>query len=120
LFLTCLYKNRMFEFSVGAIGYLVIFMSFLFLKIPEAAFNGIQIGASLSCNYAQIPQIFMNWRLKAASWSFISAFLSTVGNLAKIFTTIQLTNDMLICFGHVLGALTNGVLLYQIIVYGKS
>jgi len=119
LFLTCFFQQKTKEFGIGMLAFSLIFGIFLKQDIPASFLGAVQMSATAACNYAQIPQIILNWNLKSASWSFISAFLSVIGNFLKIFTTIQLTNDKLICFGHILGFTTNSALLYQIMLYNK-
>eukprot|EP01041_Mallomonas_annulata_P009424 gene9424-19569_t len=111
LFLTCFYNNRLVEFSIGMSIYGLLGLYFSRHHVPTEFVGAIQVCSTVACNYAQIPQIILSWKLKSASWSFISAFLSTIGNFLKVFTTIQLTQDRLICFGHVLGFFTNAILL---------
>ena len=119
LFLTCFFSNKLNEFVVGILAYGIIVGSLLSLPCPPQFLGAIQVGASASSNYAQIPQIVMNFKLQSASYNIVSAFLATIGNLARVFTTIQLTKDPLIGIGHTLGFLTNGFLLSQIVYYNR-
>jgi hypothetical protein len=43
--------------------------------------------------------------------------MSMAGNLIRIFTTMQLTQDLLVMSGNLLGLLTNAILLFQIWIY---
>ena len=87
---------------------------------PVKYISWLQVGATVSNNYAQIPQILLSFKLKKSSWSIISAGLSTIGNMIRVFTTATLTGDPLILYGHVLGATTNAILAAQILMYRNN
>ena len=115
-----LYKGAIWKFLIALFLYA---SSLVFLAgpvIPVKYVSLLQLAATISCNYAQIPQIVLSYKLKKSSWSIISATMSTVGNLIRVFTTITLTKDPLILYGHVVGAMTNAILLLQIILYSKK
>mmetsp|Transcript_19732 Transcript_19732/g.19841 ORF Transcript_19732/g.19841 Transcript_19732/m.19841 type:complete len:260 (-) Transcript_19732:52-831(-) len=120
LFLTCLLKGMGLQFAIGMIVYCAVAYVFMTQEIPMKSVKVIQMGSCAACNYAQIPQIILNWKRQSAAESLLfSAFLSTIGNLIKVFTTVQLTNDWLIGFGHVLGFTTNGSLMVQVMAYNN-
>lgn len=89
-------------------------------NLPLQFLNSIQIAAMLLCNYANIPQIIVTFQRKKASWSGITAFLSAAGCAVRIFTTMQLTQDMLVLSGYILGFITNGILLAQVLLYRNN
>lgn len=119
LFLTCFSQNKLKEFLIGITFYTIAILYLFKKKCPEQFLTSIQILSTVACNYALIPQIFLNWKLKSATYSVITAFLSTIGNLLKIFTVYQLTNDRLLVFGHVMGFISNSVLLMQILSFNN-
>eukprot|EP00981_Chlorochromonas_danica_P006452 scaffold1401_cov180-Ochromonas_danica.AAC.2 len=89
-------------------------------NLPLQFLNTVQIAAMLLCNYANIPQIIVTFQRKKASWSAITAFLSAAGCAVRIFTTMQLTQDMLVLSGYILGFITNGILLAQVLLYRNN
>ncbi|GJN93487.1 hypothetical protein Rhopal_006544-T1 [Rhodotorula paludigena] len=67
---------------------------------------------------SKLPQIVSNFR--AGSTGQLSAFLvfnSLAGCLARVFTTRTETNDPVLFWGFALGALLNGVIALQMILY---
>jgi len=119
--LVCYYQNLLKEFALGMVAF-AIATSLLFLSplLTPKILNAMQIVAILVCNYANIPQILLTFREKKASWSSITAAMSMGGNLIRIFTTLQLTQDMLVLSGNALGFTTNAILLFQVFYYGKN
>ncbi|GAA5836630.1 hypothetical protein JCM9279_000449 [Rhodotorula babjevae] len=86
--------------------------------VPASALAVLQtftIPLSLS---SKLPQIISNAR--AGSTGQLSAFLvfnSLAGCLARVFTTRTETNDPVLFWGFALGALLNGVLALQMLLY---
>ncbi|GAA6050417.1 hypothetical protein JCM3770_004028 [Rhodotorula araucariae] len=86
--------------------------------VPPATLSFLQtltIPLSLS---SKLPQIISNFR--AGSTGQLSAFLvfnSLAGCLARVFTTRTETNDPVLFWGFALGALLNGVIALQMVLY---
>ena len=114
------YKGAIWNFLIALFLYTISLVFLAGPVIPVKYVSFLQLAATVSCNYAQIPQIVLSYKLKKSSWSIISATMSTLGNLIRVFTTITLTKDPLILYGHVIGAMTNAILLLQIILYSKK
>ena len=67
---------------------------------------------------ARVPQIVTNAKQKSTGeLSLISVALNWLGNLARIFTTMQSQAAASVLVGHVLGTMCNGVLLAQILLF---
>ncbi|KAK9825708.1 hypothetical protein WJX74_000345 [Apatococcus lobatus] len=65
----------------------------------------------------RVPQIVMNWkRGNAGNLSLLTALMNVAGCLARAFTSIVLTQDMLNLTSCVVQGFLNSVLLYQILV----
>lgn len=112
------YQGHLISYFIGLSVLVISFFSFQ--KIPNVdpkLLNMVQIFATLFANYANIPQILLTFKLKKSSWSPISASLSVIGCLIRIFTSIQLTKDPILIGGYTLGLLTNSLLLCQIFLY---
>lgn len=70
-------------FLMSMVAYSVIAGSLLCCAIPSQWLNVIQIVASLTCNYANVPQIVHSFRTKTAAWSRITSAMSIAGNLIR-------------------------------------
>lgn len=116
--LVCLYQGLLPQFIMGILPTLAIFAAFTLNKdIPDHVVKGLQLASIAVCTGANIPQILLTFQRQSASWSAITAMLSTAGCLIRIFTTLQLTKDKVALVGYSLGGLTNGILLGQVIWY---
>jgi PQ loop repeat len=71
---------------------------------------------------SRIPQIFQNFQNQSTgSLSMITNLLTFAGSLVRVFTTIQEVGwDFSLLTGFLLGALTSGVLVLQIALYGAG
>lgn len=118
--LICFHQKQLFEYTIGMVGLFVGFLVFAQMPVPGSILAVLQITASLVANYANVPQILLTFRRKKASWSGVTAFLSMSGCLIRVFTTMQLTHDNLVIMGYLLGFLTNGILLGQVIMYRNN
>ena len=119
--LICYYRGLLKPFIVSFSVYaLALFLVVGFLDVPLAFITSLQVASIVMCNYANIPQIITQFKTRRASWSWITATMSTVGNSIKIFATKQLTGDRVILSGHYVGVATNAILLLQTIALGKG
>jgi mannose-P-dolichol utilization defect 1 len=112
------YKGKLVQFGVGISALLVLIIGFL--RMPNTSpslLNSIQIAALIVANYSNLPQIIMSFKSKKSSWSWISASMSLIGCLIRVFTTMKLTKDRLILLGYVIGSITNSILLWQVFAY---
>ena len=117
LSLVCIYKGYQMEL-IGGLGLFSIMCYYLFLgNLPSTLFRWIHILSIIICNYALVPQIYLNWKQKQVTWSAFTALLSAGGNLIRVFTTLQLTQDMLMLGGYVIGWIMNMIMLFQIYIY---
>lgn len=120
LSLVCIYKDYAKEL-IGGLGLFFVMCYFLFLgSFPPIMFQWIHVLSIVICNYALVPQIYLNWKQKKVTWSAFTALLSAGGNLIRVFTTLQLTQDMLMLAGYVLGAIMNLIMLFQIYIYRQN
>lgn len=121
LVLIAFYQGRLFEASTGIISLVAILIAFVKSKsVPPKMLSAVQIAAMLIANYANVPQILLSFQNKSASWSGITALMSLAGCFVRILTTLQLTKDGLVVAGYMLGLVTNGILLGQVLVYGQA
>jgi mannose-P-dolichol utilization defect protein 1 len=118
--LVCHYRGMSKHFSIGMGAYVACLLLALTLQVPMQFLTSLQIASIVMCNYANLPQIYVQYKTGKASWSWITAAMSTVGNGIKIFATKQLTNDPIILGGHFVGFVTNAILLTQTLMLGSG
>merc|ERR1711918_503 len=82
--LICIYKGYIWHYMLGLMLYMIAVGTLLFSPIPVHIFSVFQVFAVISCNVANIPQILLAWKNKSTSWSWISAFMGTTGNVIKM------------------------------------
>jgi PQ loop repeat len=71
------------------------------------------VGFAMSLG-ARIPQIWLNvQRGNTGELSLLTCGLSCAGNVVRLFTTLVLTNDVVLLAGTGVQALLNGVLTWQ-------
>uniref|UniRef100_A0A1D1ZCC9 Mannose-P-dolichol utilization defect 1 protein homolog n=1 Tax=Anthurium amnicola TaxID=1678845 RepID=A0A1D1ZCC9_9ARAE len=69
---------------------------------------------------ARVPQIWKNYKNKSTGeLSFLTFFMNFGGSLVRVFTSIQEKAPTSVILGSVLGILTNGTILSQIVIYQK-
>ncbi|KAG0450512.1 hypothetical protein HPP92_026880 [Vanilla planifolia] len=70
---------------------------------------------------ARIPQIWKNYKNKSTGeLSFITCLMNFAGSIARVFTSMQENAPTSVVLGSVLGIVTNGTILSQILVYQKA
>lgn len=70
---------------------------------------------------ARVPQIWKNYTNKSTGeLSFLTCFMNFGGSLVRVFTGIQEQAPQSVVLGSLIGMLTNGTILSQILLYQKS
>ncbi|CAK9144202.1 unnamed protein product [Ilex paraguariensis] len=70
--------------------------------------------------FARLPQIWKNFKNKSTGeLSFITSFMNFGGSMVRVFTSIQEKAPTSVVFGSLLGILTNGTIMSQIMIYQK-
>ena len=118
--LVCSYKGLFDTYLAGMTVFFSVLVCMLKFPLSSEFLAAVQLVALLVCNYANIPQILLTFRTKQASWSPITAIMSIVGNIVRVFTTMQLTGDKLVLSGNLMGLVSNVTLLVQCILYKKE
>ena len=118
--LVCSFKGLFDAYLAGMAIYLAVMTCLLKFTLPPQFLSAVQVVALIVCNYACIPQIMLTFRTKQASWSPITAIMSMVGNIVRVFTTIQLTGDKLVLGGNLVGLVNNLTLLAQCLIYREK
>lgn len=89
-------------------------------KIDPMLFEALYASQHAVFLCARIPQIWKNFSNKGTGeLSFITCFMNFGGSMVRVFTSIQEKAPSTVVTGSVLGAITNGILLSQIIMYRK-
>jgi mannose-P-dolichol utilization defect protein 1 len=115
------YNKKMTNFAIGGVLYTIFTTALFKADIPDVFMNNLQIISALVCNYASIPQIILTFQQRKARWSRITATLSLLGNLIRIFTTINLAGgDRFFLFGYILGFTLNTILLVQTFIFPSN
>ncbi|KAL8030013.1 hypothetical protein ABFX02_14G260100 [Erythranthe guttata] len=69
---------------------------------------------------ARIPQIWANFKNKSTGeLSFLTSLMNFAGSMVRVFTSMQEKAPMSVVMGSVIGIMTNGTILSQIIMYQK-
>lgn len=125
LFLSWKYSEKKGSFFTRAsfiIG-LVVFSGLCMQDkyIPEIVWKIIGSSSIPLVSLARISQIYHSFRSKdTGPLSQFTFFLGFAGNLARAFTTVTETGDMILLASYLYGALLNFIILIQIVMYGNK
>ncbi|XP_042411526.1 mannose-P-dolichol utilization defect 1 protein homolog 2-like [Zingiber officinale] len=69
---------------------------------------------------ARVPQIWTNYKNKSTGeLSFLTCFMNFAGSIVRVFTSIQENAPVSVIMGSIIGIMTNGTILSQIVLYQK-
>ncbi|KAE8657072.1 Mannose-P-dolichol utilization defect 1 protein-like protein 1 [Hibiscus syriacus] len=89
-------------------------------KIDPLLFEALYVSQHAIFFVARVPQIWKNFSNKSTGeLSFLTCLMNTAGSLARVFTSVQEKAPPSVLAGSILGIVTNGTILGQIIVYQK-
>lgn len=89
-------------------------------KIDPMLFEALYASQHAIFLCARIPQIWKNFSNKSTGeLSFLTCFMNFGGSMVRVFTSIQEKAPTSVAMGSVVGAITNGTILSQIILYRK-
>ena len=114
------YKKHFKGFALAMTAASIAVYTVFTASIPANLLTYIQTLSIISCNYALLPQIYLTFKTKKASWSPITSFLSMSGCAIRIFTTMQLTQDKGTLVGYIIGFIQNFTVLFQIFIYRNN
>ena len=116
----CFYNGLVKEFATVA-TLVASLMYLVFTKeIPDKALSSIQVCRVTLDTFTLLPQILLNFRAKSFRYSLITLGMSIIGNLMRVFTTVQLLKDNLVLAGYLFGLLNAFILLAQYFTYGAA
>eukprot|EP00270_Netrium_digitus_P002206 TRINITY_DN12477_c0_g1_i1.p1 TRINITY_DN12477_c0_g1~~TRINITY_DN12477_c0_g1_i1.p1 ORF type:complete len:248 (-),score=34.20 TRINITY_DN12477_c0_g1_i1:225-968(-) len=111
------------KFGPATLGKVLLYLGILpvlFGGVLEATvFEALYAGQTALFTLARIPQIWMNIESgSTGKLSLTTAVLNFGGCIARIFTSIQERTPINMLVGSILGLLSHGTLLLQILFYG--
>ena len=110
-------KNNM-TFSLALVSFLFSCYKGFF---NEKAWTLIGSGSTALSMISRITQILASYRAKSTGpLSTFTYFLNMGGNLARLFTTIKETKDLIMAAGFVISFILNLIVFLQIIYYNKE
>jgi len=89
--------------------------------ISDDIFSYLYISTAVIFSASKLPQIITNFRNKSTgALAFTTFLLLFSGSCARVFTTFKEVNETSVLFNYLLGAVLNGTILIQILVWGSS
>jgi len=109
-------------FGAIFLGMAVFFAAGISRNIPIKALATLQASNVLIFTVSRIPQIISNFQNKSTGQLALLTFLlNFLGTIARVFTTLkELNGDIFVLSGSVIGCVLNGIILFQILLYGSS
>lgn len=105
---------------VTALLYCALAPTVLAGQIDPVLFEALYASQHAIFFFARVPQIWENYKNKSTGeLSFLTSFMNFGGSMVRVFTSIQESVPTSVILGSVLGILTNGTILSQIIAYQK-
>ncbi|KAF5747028.1 Mannose-P-dolichol utilization defect 1 protein isoform 1 [Tripterygium wilfordii] len=89
-------------------------------QVDPVLFEALYAGMHAIFLCARVPQIWQNFSNKSTGeLSFLTCFMNFGGSMVRVFTSIQENAPTSVILGSVIGIVTNGTILSQIILYRK-
>ncbi|KAL9449384.1 hypothetical protein AB3S75_011333 [Citrus x aurantiifolia] len=105
---------------IRALLYCAIAPTILAGQINPVLFETIYACQHITFLSARIPQIWKNFKNKSTGQlSFLTCLMSFGGAMVRVFTSIQEKAPTNVVMGSTMGALMNGIVLSQMILYRK-
>ncbi|KAG6402527.1 hypothetical protein SASPL_134723 [Salvia splendens] len=122
----CLHKGLPFS-AYGELAFLLIQGTYCAIaptvlagKIDPMLFEALYASQHAIFFCARIPQIWANFKNKSTGeLSFLTSLMNFAGSMVRVFTSMQEKAPMSVVLGSVIGIVTNGTILSQIVVYQK-
>lgn len=105
---------------IRALLYCAVAPTILAGQIEPFLFEALYASQHAIFLFARIPQIWENFSNKSTGeLSFLTCFMNFGGGLVRVFTSMQEKAPTSVVLGSLLGMITNGTILSQIIFYRK-
>lgn len=89
-------------------------------RIDPILFEALYASQHAIFFFARVPQIWENFKNKSTGeLSFLTSLMNVAGSTVRVFTSVQEKAPTSVLMGSVIGILTNGTILSQIIAYQK-
>ncbi|ONK72677.1 uncharacterized protein A4U43_C04F21930 [Asparagus officinalis] len=101
-----------------ALLYCAVAPTILAGQIDPILFEALYASQHAVFFFARVPQIWKNYTNKSTGeLSFLTCFMNFAGSVARVFTSMQENTPMSMILGCLLGVMTNGTILSQILMY---
>eukprot|EP00732_Lithocolla_globosa_P006194 Lithocolla_globosa_v1_NODE_7028_length_1002_cov_140.520042.p1 type:complete len:259 gc:universal NODE_7028_length_1002_cov_140.520042:163-939(+) len=118
----------MFHFSknyLGLFGYFALYAAFCALTFQQLLTEDLSVKLHSFVTpmllVSRIPQIYSNYSNgSTGNLSAVTIFLFAAGTTARIFTTLQEVEDMVVLYGYIAGTAVNLILALQVVYYWNS
>jgi len=121
VYLILYYNKKVHIFPIPLVGFLGITGALAFalpMWVSELTFT--YTNAPLTV-ISRLPQIYTNYKNRSTgALSGITYFLQFAGAIARVFTTLHQTGDVISLIGYSVAAFLNGVIFSQILIFGNS
>ncbi|KAF4708823.1 Mannose-P-dolichol utilization defect 1 protein, partial [Perkinsus olseni] len=108
---------RVLLMNLGSFG----FMWAMSGQMPEQLLPFLGMAPAILGIAARLPQIVLNFKQGSTGHlAFLTFFLSFMGNLARIFTTLKQLSDPVTLASHGCAAICNGTIVAQILYYWNA
>ncbi|XP_052203216.1 mannose-P-dolichol utilization defect 1 protein homolog 2-like [Diospyros lotus] len=105
---------------VRALFYCTVAPTVLAGQIDPILFEALYASQHAIFIFARVPQIWENYTNKSTGeLSFLTSLMNFGGSMVRVFTSIQEKAPTSVVLGYVIGIMTNGTILSQIIIYRK-
>lgn len=106
---------------IRAFLYCTIAPTILAGQIDPLLFEALYASQHAIFFFARVPQIWENFTNKSTGeLSFLTSLMNFAGSMVRVFTGLQERAPMSVVMGSVIGILTNGTILSQIIIYQRQ
>ncbi|XP_057973877.1 mannose-P-dolichol utilization defect 1 protein homolog 2 [Malania oleifera] len=105
---------------IRALLYCAVAPTVLAGRIDPVLFEALYASQHAIFFFARVPQIWTNFTNKSTGeLSFLTSFMNFGGSMVRVFTSIQEKAPTSVVLGSLIGIVTNGTILSQIILYWK-
>lgn len=104
-----------------ALVYCAVAPTILAGQIDPMLFEALYASQHVIFFCARVPQIWQNFSSKSTGeLSFLTSLMNFAGSMVRVFTSMQEKAPTSVIMGSVIGIVTNGTVLSQIILYQKQ
>eukprot|EP01127_Copromyxa_protea_P006597 TRINITY_DN1657_c2_g1_i1.p1 TRINITY_DN1657_c2_g1~~TRINITY_DN1657_c2_g1_i1.p1 ORF type:complete len:248 (+),score=56.45 TRINITY_DN1657_c2_g1_i1:9-752(+) len=114
-------KKSAFPVLAFSVVLAAFFASAVFGAVPLDLLQSLQTSTIFIFSASKIPQIWTNFKEHSAGQlSIVTFFMNFAGSMARVGTTFKEVDDVIVLAGYVVGALLNGIIVAQILIYGNA